>query len=186
MGPLRAPSRTYQISFIPSCISRLPPVNCLSFRNRSDVTFEYVVLRALFTVPISPRRAVFVSETRTMDLRFPRILDRCLTPPFLSVAAGRFLIEGGGAVPPSLQARCEESRAACFFALASRNVSATDQGVTLSPAPPRRARPVPCSGLPRAVPSLGEEDVKDQTGGQIVQCNLFAVRELEYVPIWLS
>jgi len=79
MGPLRAPSRTYQISFIPSCISRLPPVNCLSFRNRSDVTFEYVVLRALFTVPISPRRAVFVSETRTMDLRFPRILDRCLT-----------------------------------------------------------------------------------------------------------
>jgi hypothetical protein len=36
-----------------SRISRLPPVSCFSFENKSEVTFEYVVLRALFTVPIS-------------------------------------------------------------------------------------------------------------------------------------
>src|SRR6476619_3400307 len=41
------------MSFTPSCIWRLPPVNWLLFRNRSDVTLEYVVLNALLTVPIS-------------------------------------------------------------------------------------------------------------------------------------
>src|SRR6266567_722862 len=43
----------YQISLSPSCIWRLPPVNRLSFRNKSEITLEYVVLSALFTVPIS-------------------------------------------------------------------------------------------------------------------------------------
>jgi len=42
----------YHRTFTPSCIVRLPPVNCLSLRNRGEVTFEYVVLRALSTVPI--------------------------------------------------------------------------------------------------------------------------------------
>src|SRR6266480_2014522 len=30
------------------------------------------------------------------------------------------------------------------------------------------------------------EHVKDQTSRQIVQCNLFAVCELKYVPLWMS
>src|SRR5438309_784795 len=38
---------------------------------------------------------------------------------------------------------------------ASRNVPAIKQGGFLSPSFPRRAQPVPCSGRPTAVPSLG-------------------------------
>ncbi len=167
MGPLRVPSRTYQISFIPSCISRLPPVNCLSFRNRSDVTFEYVVLRALFTVPISPRRAVFVSETRTMDLRFPRILDRCLTPPFLSVAAGRFLIEGGRAVPPSLQARYEESRAACFLLWHLEMCQQSTKEWLFLPLLLVVLGRFHVQDGRELFRAWDNEDVKDQTGGQI-------------------
>ena len=55
-GALASPRkvrRRYQISFTANCIMRLPPVNCLLFKNRLEVTFGYVVLRALFTVPIS-------------------------------------------------------------------------------------------------------------------------------------
>src|SRR5438445_12630287 len=42
-----------------------------------------------------------------------------------------------------------------FSVPASRDVPAIKRGRVLFPSLPRRAQPIPCSGRPRAVPSLG-------------------------------
>ena len=49
---------------------------------------------------------------------------------------------------------------------ASRNVPAIKQGGFLSPSFPRRAQPVPCSGRPTAVPSLGQR-ARQRSGQQV-------------------
>src|SRR5581483_8138223 len=50
---LRRPTAHQNSNFSPSSITRLPPVNCFWLRNSGEVTLEYIVLSALFSVPIS-------------------------------------------------------------------------------------------------------------------------------------
>jgi hypothetical protein len=95
--------------------------------------------------------------------------------PSLCLPPGGFLIEGGGAVRPSLQARCEEPRAACFFALASRNVPATDQEVTPVPLFLVLLLRFHVQNRRELFRAWDNENVKGQTVGQVAQWNVFAV-----------